>query len=266
MSDNLQIPSNYDPASVSSGYRARRASPEPGMRMMTIAAAGLGGALVLGMGVWGLMGRQPTTVPVIEADGRPLRVKPDNPGGMQVAGGDEAVLGGQVGGVERVAPAAEAPAPQALRAQAPKAVETTSAAAPNASPAVPQPERVVATASPAPSVSPLPDTPPPAPPRIAAPAATAATPAPAARPAATGGAVVQLAAVQSEAVAQAEWQRLSKRLPVLLEDRRLILQRAENKGREFWRIRTGGFADAAEAASFCAKIKAKGGNCAVASF
>ena len=259
-------------APVSSGYRARRA-PDRGMRAMTIAAAGLGGALVLAMGVWGMMGREPRAVPVFEADNRPLRIRPDNPGGMQVSGADDAVMGGEASGKERLAPPAEMPAPQALRAQLPPAppaaAETTPAPVP-AAPASAPPASVSQISAPptAATPSPLPDTP--AAPRKEAAAAAPATVAPPAAPrpvsAAASGAMVQLAAVQSEAAAQSEWQRLSKRLPGLLGDRQPVLQRSESNGRPFWRVRTGGFADSAAASGFCNQVKAKGGNCAVAAF
>ena len=103
------------------------------------------------------------------------------------------------------------------------------------------------------------------------PAATqAAQPAPPsptiAHPSAVGAAQVQLAAVGSEQAAQAEWQRLSKKYPELLASRHLAMSHVDRDGKTFWRVRTGGFADAASATSFCTQIKAKGAACSVASF
>ena len=80
------------------------------------------------------------------------------------------------------------------------------------------------------------------------------------------GPLVQLAAVGSEQVAQSEWQRLAKRMPDLLNDRRPLVQRAEHDGHVVWRVRTGGFADIAEATGFCARVRSKGGACSIASF
>jgi hypothetical protein len=34
----------------------------------------------------------------------------------------------------------------------------------------------------------------------------------------------------------------------------------------FWRLRTSGFSDTADAGSFCERMKAKGAGCAIASF
>jgi hypothetical protein len=238
-------------------------------RHMMIALACLGGLALVGTAGWAVMGRRPATVPVIEADSRPIRIKPENPGGMQVAGADEQ------DGVEKMAPPPEAPAPQALRAQMQQSAPKPEAAPPatastTAAPTASAPAALT-------SASPLPDTPtrpqpatraapmaaPPAPPLAqAAPIQQAVPPA---RPAA-GGALVQVAAVESEAAAQSEWQRLAKKMPDLLGDHRPSIQKAERDGKVIWRVRTGGFADIAEATGFCAKMRAKGGACTIASF
>jgi len=208
---------------------------------MLAVAGGLGTLLLVGMGGWALMGGRPSTIPVIEADSRPLRVKPADAGGMQVAGSDEA---GDGGGVQAMAPAAEAPAPQALRAQLAPVV------APNALPA--------AVAGPAPAIAAVT-------PVVQPPSARPGVVPPVAR-ATVGGAFVQLAALETEALAQAEWQRLVKRMPELLGDRKPVVLKAERDGKVVWRIRTGGFADIAEATGFCVKVKARGAGCTLASF
>ena len=59
--------------------------------------------------------------------------------------------------------------------------------------------------------------------------------------------------------AQSEWQRLAKRMPDLLGDRRPAISKVERDGRTVWRLRTGGFADIAQATAFCERVRAKGG-------
>ena len=54
-------------------------------------------------------------VPVVEADSRPLRVKPDKAGGMAMETGDEVLSANEKPGTETLAPAPEAPAPAALK-------------------------------------------------------------------------------------------------------------------------------------------------------
>ena len=78
--------------------------------------------------------------------------------------------------------------------------------------------------------------------------------------------MVQLAAVTTEQAAQMEWQRLSKRMPDLLGDRRPVVKKADRDGQAVWRVRTGGFTDSADAASFCARVRSKGSACSIASF
>ncbi len=238
--DDLHIPPSMGNQTYRTSYRAQPQGADGMTRKLLLASVALGGVLLAGMGGWALLGHRAGPVPVIEADTRPLRVKPDNAGGMQMVGADEQVTGGKANASQTMAPAAEAPAPQALRAQLQPPA-----------PAVP------ASAAPPSSVSPLPDTPRPA--RAAAPAARPVAPA-------TGSTLVQLAAVESEQGAQAEWQRLAKRIPDLLGDKRPVVQRAERDGKPVWRVRTGGFTDMADATSFCARLRAKGAPCTIAAF
>ena len=78
--------------------------------------------------------------------------------------------------------------------------------------------------------------------------------------------MVQLAAVESEDGAKAEWKRLEHRYHDLLDGRTPTFTRTEHAGKTYWRVRTGGFADTAQAVQFCERVKAKGGGCSVASF
>jgi cell division septation protein DedD len=103
-----------------------------------------------------------------------------------------------------------------------------------------------------------------------APKAPAAPPPPrvaeAAHPAGGKATLVQLGSLSSEDAAKLEWERLAKRMPDLLAHRQPAVSRYEHDGRTFWRLRTGGFSDIAQATAFCEQVRAKGGGCAIAAF
>jgi hypothetical protein len=95
---------------------------------------------------------------------------------------------------------------------------------------------------------------------VAPPVVPAAAPAPRAPVAAGSGAFAQLAASETETAAPQEWDRLRRRLGGLLQAREALTMPAEVAGRTVWRLRTP-FASTAEAASFCAEVRAAGGGC-----
>ena len=192
-------------------------------------------------------------VPVIEADRSPVRVKPDNPGGMQISNEEQQIMdGSDAAHADVMAPGPETPQPQALAAEIQAA--RPAPAAPPAAPSVP-------------SVAPL-----------AAPSAAAVTPpalavpppvhaAPSVQDAGKAGAgkmEVQLAAMTTRDGAVAEWARLAKKMPELLGHRRSDIVQTEVDGKMYFRLRTGGFADAASATVFCNEMRDKGAACAVA--
>jgi hypothetical protein len=257
------------PIPAGAGYRVpRHRAADPNTRRMAIVAGAIGGGLLLLVGAWSLTGPRRGGVPVVEADARPMRVKPDKAGGLEVEGKDDAIMGGGVEGKTALGPAPEAPAPQALKAQA-TAAESKAVA-----------EQALLTATPAigHAMSPLPDTKAPeAKPDVKAvenkPVETKAVEAkPAAKavpaPVVTrvGTAQVQLAALLSEQAAMAEWARLEKKMPDVLGSYRPAVTKIERDGKALYRLRTGGFSDTGQATSFCDKVKAKGGLCSVASF
>ena len=91
---------------------------DPVTKRLALIAGGLGATLVLVVGGSSLIGQRNAPVPVVQADSRPLRVKPENPGGMQVAGANEDILsGGTEAKVGKLAPPPEAPAPQEMLTQ-----------------------------------------------------------------------------------------------------------------------------------------------------
>jgi sporulation related protein len=256
-------------------------------RMLAVAGGLLGAGAAAGAVVWGLDGTgagglgAPRPVPVVEPDARPIKVRPEKPGGLVVPNTDQLVLEPpavrkaaerQRGAQARLAPSPEAPQLDLLRREtAPPQPPETAAPAP-ATAAVPPP-----VAAGAPSAA----TPPQAEPRAATalgdPSATAALPPPraAADPApatpappavlfAPGGrAQVQLGALASEEAARAEWTRLQRRVPELAGQRPQISR--FDRGPEqppLYRLRAGGLTDGAAARALCEAVRAGGGACA----
>jgi hypothetical protein len=78
--------------------------------------------------------------------------------------------------------------------------------------------------------------------------------------------MVQLAAMTTESGAKEEWQRLTKRYADIFEGRTLIVSRTERDGHAFWRVRTSGFSDVAQAHAFCDKLRGKTSGCSIVEF
>jgi len=199
--------------------------------------AGLAGSVLLAGGIiWGMSMMGPRGVPLIETDGRPFKVRPDTPGGAVVPNQQDMIFERNNSrqdrpGEARLGPGPETPRPEALRAQSQPAPAPV-APAPTATPPAAIPAR--------PAVAPPP-------------AQQAARPA----PVAGGRFMVQFAATRSEEAARADWARLQRRIPELA-GRQPIITRLEREGQPtLWRVRTGGFADAAAARAFCEPLRAR---------
>lgn len=271
------------PAKVVADPAWRR--PEKRRLSSLVWLAGLAGLSLVGAAVLVLLGREPAApaeAPLITADSSPVRVRPDDPGGMRVPNLDERVYdqlsraaapqraGGQTGGrVESLLPPPEAPKPLPVPPE-PTVQSAALTEGPSQAQAAREPEQplpapaqlgqVLPPPPPSATQTLAPAAPPPAP-AAAAPAPPPAPPAP--RP--SGSVQVQLAAVPSEQAANAEWNRLRRRMPELLADQRLVISRGQREGGQpFFRIRTGAFADNASARAFCEQIKTRGGSCFVA--
>ena len=239
---------------------------DPGTKRLAMIAGALGVSLLVVVGASHLIGHRGGPVPVVQADSRPIRVKPANPGGLQIAGTNEDIFEGDSGSdTGKLAPPPEAPAPQALRS-----LPSTPAPAPVRAPAPVVAQAVPPMAGSRPAIQPLPV---PAPAVAAKPAVVAeravekaVSDTRAAAVASDKKALVQLAAVGTEEAAKSEWDRLEKRMPELLSGRKPAVSRIERDGHTLWRLRTGGFTDMAAATVFCERVRAKGAGCSVADF
>jgi hypothetical protein len=250
---------------------------DPDTRRLVMFAGGLGVVLIALISASAIVGRHSGEVPVVIADSRPIREKPVNPGGMKIDGAENDVFsGGSDTSDARLAPAPESPNAKALHvgaapppahaagaveAPAPVTFEPPSAPAGDANPAVaavaPPAAKPVPAKAPAgiaqPAVKSVPAKPP-----VAASETHAATPG--------HQPMVQLAALTSEDAARAEWAQLTKKMPDLLNGRQPSYSRTERDGHTFWRVRTMGFTDVAQARSFCDRVRTKGAGCSVADF
>ncbi|HEX5325600.1 MAG TPA: hypothetical protein VFW75_02930, partial [Acetobacteraceae bacterium] len=99
-------------------YRVRRGRGlDPATRRLALIAAGLGSALLAVVGAWSITGHHHGAVPVIAPPSGPMRVKPENPGGMQLTASQELFAATHADDTDqgKLAPPPEIPDPQALR-------------------------------------------------------------------------------------------------------------------------------------------------------
>lgn len=228
-----------------------RPAPDKGAmswRMLAVAGVLLGLAALAGAVLWGGSRGGPRAVPVIEADARPIKVRPEAAGGVTVPNQDQLVLEPPAvrraaersqGAVARLDAGPESPALDELRQQAEP------------------PGWPIAL------LPPVPETAIPAPVPPAPVGAAAVTPplAPAIAPVSGGRAQVQLAALASEEAARAEWARLTRRLPELAGFQPRITRLERDGQPPLFRLRTGGLPDAAAARALCDALRARGANC-----
>jgi cell division septation protein DedD len=245
-----------------------------------LAAVAVGGAVVWGIGRMGGVGGS-RGVPVIEADSRPIKVRPENPGGLVVPNTDQLVLEPlavrraaerQQGANAQLAPQPEAPQLDLLRrSAAPPAPIPGVEGVPDSPPGRPGPGATTQPAAGQPPASQpgasqsslgtrVAALPPPRPATEAAAPAAPATPA----PAATGRTQIQLGALASEEAARAEWARLQRRVSALA-GRQPQITRLDRGAEQppLWRLRTGGLADANAARELCEAVRGAGGACSV---
>ena len=226
---------------------------------MIIAGSVLAAGAVIAALVWGFSRGSSRNAPLIEADARPIKIRPDNPGGLRVPNQDELIFdrnrGARPAAQGGLAPEAERPRVDQLRAQL--AERAAQEAARNAPPPSPAPAQPAASATPsAPATASA----------LNAPSLPAPVPATAERfaPVANGRVQVQLGALPSETGARGEWDRLQKRAPELLGNRRVSLAPFDREGQTtLYRIRTGGFADATTARAICEEMKTRSIPCMV---
>ncbi|HKF73883.1 MAG TPA: SPOR domain-containing protein [Stellaceae bacterium] len=191
------------------------------------------------------IGRAPSSViPLIRAETDPIKVKPDDPGGMEIPNRDRFVFNptGNMP-VERLLPPPETPLPRPATTSNPPPPATAPAVA------VAAPQATTATPPPAPAVMALP------------PPQTAALPAP------SGGTGyrLQVGAVKTPEIAKSEWDRIKRQNNDLVGSLSVSVDRADLGDRGvFYRIHVGPIADAGQAERLCAQLRQRGVGCIIA--
>ncbi len=254
---------------------------------VALALAGFSGVLWYAY-QWGLGDSELVELPVVTAEPGPDKVKPADPGGLQVLYQDQLVLNrdsatGEVVRVERLLPPPEVPLPPPessavveegaeVASTAPPAetipdegatlaIETAAGStepetAPEGGETTPSAEvsAVPAPAEPAPSAAPATDD------QATQAIAAAGT----AQVAAAGAFALQLASLKSSDAAEREWARLRGAYPKLMGGLSLIVQPADIQGvGKVYRLQVGAFPNRTAAADVCAQLKTKQQDCFV---
>ena len=280
MADNLEIDDDDRPVTSQVGRGRPSMRKKWTRRILTvgIALGALFGFVAIVFNAYD-RGKQPAddkAAPVIKAEEGPLKVRPQQPGGMDVPNQDKQVYG-------RIAPADRPPQVEHLipppeanvaRPPLPPPAETAASQPTAPAPAPTEPKPAETAAAPA--------APPPAAPAAAAqpaePAAKAEAPpepapparmasAPPASPATrslAGSYRVQLASLKSEDAAKRSWTDLSKRNADLFGKLSSSVVRAD-LGRKgvYYRLQAGPLPDAAAAQALCNRVKQRKLGCIV---
>jgi hypothetical protein len=197
-------------------------------------------------------------VPLIRADERPTKVKPERPGGMEIPDRDKLIYNQTRPVVEHLLPPPEKPMPRPTppptppsRTEAPPSPTGSAATAPGAPENPPaatqatQPQQQPAAPSGKPAQTPL---------GPSKPAAAKAA-----------GTRLQLGSVRSEDAARQEWERIKRKNTDLLGSLSATPIRADlgDKG-IYYRIQTGPVADPAAAERICSELKQRSIGCIIA--
>jgi hypothetical protein len=197
-------------------------------------------------------------VPLIRADDKPTKIKPDQPGGMVIPDQNASIYNDKPGtpGVEKLLPPPEQPMARPVAPKEPAAtagpIAFPPAAAPAQPPATTPAPRQPAAATPAPKA--------PAKPEVKATQANAPM-----KSLPAGPARIQLAALRSPEAAKDEWARLKREHPELLGKLTAVAVRADLGDKGVWyRVQTQEFSDGAAAERLCADLKKQKVGCSLA--
>ena len=273
--------------------KEQRGGAGPGkFRLLPIAVAI---AVVFGFGgiLWyvysqGVRSGSEETAQVIQPDG-PAKIKPEDPGGLDVPHQDKEVYGVIDGAatstddtvevllptpedpMQPVVPEPEATAEAAVKPSVAEAPEIPSITGEVEEPPLPEPELAAPDEPPTVETVEAAIEPPPEPEPVAEPepepVVAAVEPAPEPEPVVASndpnGWRVQIAAVKSEEAAKSEWLRQQKKHPDLLGNLTLSIQQTTVNGTRYFRIRGGSLPNKAAASKLCDQLKAKKLGCLI---
>ncbi|MDP2697974.1 SPOR domain-containing protein [Thalassospira sp.] len=217
-----------------------------------------------------------SNLPILLPEPGPVKVRPDNPGGMEVPHRDTTIYG-QLDDSEQDPSVSLQELPDMPKAPEmaetmpedsdPASVEADDAAPTGLTPPpVPTPDAIPSMDGAGMAETAEPVKPEPAVPaeETAKPADPAPAPAVTASPAPSGNYRVQLASVKEEAGATSEWKRISSKNSDVLGNLQMSVQRTDlgDKG-IFYRLQAGPLADATAAEKLCATLKERNVGCLI---
>ena len=190
-------------------------------------------------------------VPLIRADERPTKMKPEQPGGMEIPDQDKLIYNPTRKVVEHLLAPAEKPMPRPAPSSSPTdAARSSTGAMPAASSTPENRPAVTQTAQPQQQAA-------------TSPSKAAQAPSSPSKPAA--GTRLQLGSLRSEDAARQEWERIKRKNRDLLGNLSATPVRAElgDKG-VYYRIQAGPIADLAAAERICGELKQRNIGCILA--
>ena len=190
-------------------------------------------------------------VPLIRADERPTKVKPEQPGGMEIPDRDKLIYNPTRKVVEHLLAPAEKPMPRpAPSPSQTDAARSSTGAMPPASSTPENPPAVTQMAQPQ---------------QQAAASSSKAAQAPSSPSKPAGGTRLQLGSLRSENAARQEWERIKRKNSDLLGSLSATPVRADlgDKG-IYYRIQAGPIADPAAAERICGELKQRSIGCILA--
>jgi cbb3-type cytochrome oxidase subunit 3 len=193
-------------------------------------------------------------VPLIRADERPTKLKPEQPGGMEIPDRDKLIYNPNHPVVEHLLPPPEKPMARPTPPSQTEAARSSTGTMPPASGTPENPPAAAQTVQPQQQAAAPPSKAAQAPPRPPKPAA-----------AQSAGTRLQLGSLRTEDAARQEWERIKRKNGDLLGSLSATPVRADlgDKG-VYYRIQTGPLADPAAAERICGELKQRSIGCIIA--